>query len=152
MSQNQPPFTSNFQIIWSSYLHKTLVPHVLLVFIVPSTCLKSDSKIHFVQRFTQKKLQVFSYRDPSEEQLWRMTHLQLPNESQKAVIIDVMKPVGKIASKIWPVVLYFTHFGKILTLGHWMRLIGLYRGIKYEVCRWKSNKDMASSLVFFIHF
>ena len=32
------------------------------------------------------------------------TRGQRPNESQKAVIIDVMKSVGEIASKIWPVV------------------------------------------------
>ena len=32
-------------------------------------------------------------------------------------------------------------------LGHWMRLIRLYLGTKYEVCRWNSIQDMAS-LVF----
>ena len=36
--------------------------------------------------------------------------------SQKAVIIDIMKSVGEIASKIWPVVQYLTHLGKILTV------------------------------------
>ena len=35
---------------------------------------------------------------------------QRPNESQKAVIIDMMKSVGEIASKIWPVVNYLIHF------------------------------------------
>ena len=44
------------------------------------------------------------------------TRGQRPNESQKAVIKDVMKSVGEIASKIWPVVNYLTHFGEILTL------------------------------------
>ena len=33
-----------------------------------------------------------------------ITRKQRPNESQKAVIIDMMKSVGEIASKIWPVV------------------------------------------------
>ena len=27
-------------------------------------------------------------------------------------------------------------------LGHWMHLIGLYLGTKYEVCRWNSIKDI----------
>ena len=31
------------------------------------------------------------------------TRGQRPNESQKAVIIDMMKSVGEIASKMWPV-------------------------------------------------
>ena len=39
-----------------------------------------------------------------------------PNESQKAVIIDMMKSLGEVAFKIWPVVYYVTHFGDILTL------------------------------------
>ena len=34
-------------------------------------------------------------------------------------------------------------------VGHWMRLIGLYLGTKYEVCRWNSIQDMASSLGFY---
>ena len=34
----------------------------------------------------------------------KKTRGQRPNESQKAVIIDVMKSVGEKASKIWPVV------------------------------------------------
>ena len=38
---------------------------------------------------------------------------QRPNESQKAVIIDIMKSVGEKASKIWPVDYYLTHFLKI---------------------------------------
>ena len=33
-----------------------------------------------------------------------VTRGQRPNESQKAVIIDMMKSVGEIASKMWPVV------------------------------------------------
>ena len=32
------------------------------------------------------------------------TRGQRPNESQKAVMIDMMKSVGEIASKMWPVV------------------------------------------------
>ena len=32
-----------------------------------------------------------------------LTRGQRPNESQKAVIIDMMKSVGEIASKMWPV-------------------------------------------------
>ena len=31
------------------------------------------------------------------------TRGQRPNESQKAVIIDMIKSVGEIASKMWPV-------------------------------------------------
>ena len=33
-----------------------------------------------------------------------ITRGQRPNESQQAVIIDMMKSVGEIASKMWPVV------------------------------------------------
>ena len=33
----------------------------------------------------------------------KRTRGQRPNESQKAVIIDMMKSVGEIASKMWPV-------------------------------------------------
>ena len=42
-----------------------------------------------------------------------LTRGQRPNDSQKAVIIDVMKSVGEIAVKIWPVVYHLTHFGEI---------------------------------------
>ena len=45
-----------------------------------------------------------------------VTRGQRPNESQKAVIIDMIKSVGEIASKIWQVIYYLTHFGEILTL------------------------------------
>ena len=38
---------------------------------------------------------------------------------------------------------------KFTDLRHWMRLIGLYLGTKYEVCRWNSLQDMTSSLVFY---
>ena len=34
----------------------------------------------------------------------KKTRGQRPNESQKAVIIYMMKSVGEIASKMWPVV------------------------------------------------
>ena len=34
----------------------------------------------------------------------KLTRGQRPNESQKAVIIDMIKSVGEIASKMWPVV------------------------------------------------
>ena len=34
-------------------------------------------------------------------------------------------------------------------LSHWMRLNRLYLGTKYEVCRWNSIGDIASSLVFY---
>ena len=34
----------------------------------------------------------------------KKTRGQRPNESQKAVIIDMIKSVGEIASKMWPVV------------------------------------------------
>ena len=44
------------------------------------------------------------------------TRGQRPNESQKAVIIDMMKSVGEIASKMWPVVQYLNHLWKIVTL------------------------------------
>ena len=118
------------------------------------------------------------------------TRGQRPNESQKAVIIDmmsslvlypfwgkfdlnlwpwplvkvigtwviecallgctlvpIMKCVGEIASKIWPVLcFFFTHLLENLTLtfdldqghrhlGHWMRLIGLYLEIGRASCR-----------------
>ena len=58
--------------------------------------------------------------------------------------------------------LIFTPFGNILPwpltltknqghqrLGHWMRLIGLYLGTKYEVCRWNSLQVMTSSLILY---
>ena len=77
---------------------------------------------------------------------------QRPNESQKALIIDVKDSVGEIASKIWPVLLFFIHFFQkgqgYRHLGHWMLLIGLYLGIKCEVCRWNRICDMTSCLVF----
>ena len=44
------------------------------------------------------------------------TRGQRPNESQKAGIIYMMKSVGEIASKMWPVVSYLTHFRKIFNL------------------------------------
>ena len=44
------------------------------------------------------------------------TRGQHPNESQKAVIIDMMKSVGEIASKMWLVAKYLTHFGKKIDL------------------------------------
>ena len=49
------------------------------------------------------------------------TRGQHPNESQKAVIIDMMRSVGEIASEIWTVLWFFTHFfGKFdLDLWHW---------------------------------
>ena len=47
----------------------------------------------------------------------------------------------------WPVTLTFGQGHR--HLGHWMRLIGLYLGTKYEVCRWNSLQDMTSSLVFY---
>ena len=46
----------------------------------------------------------------------KKTRGQRPNESQKAVIIDMMKSVGEIASKIWPVVYYLSHFGEKIDL------------------------------------
>ena len=76
-----------------------------------------------------------------------------------------MKYVGEIAPEIWQVLwVFFTLFWKKLTLcgltfgqghrhlGHWMPLIGLYLGTKYEVCRWNSVQDMTSSLFFFYTF
>ena len=71
----------------------------------------------------------------------------------------IFLPVGEIAPEIWPVLWFFNHFWKNLTftltfgrLGHWMRLIGLYLGTNYEVCRWNSLQDMTSSLVFYPFF
>ena len=49
---------------------------------------------------------------------------QRQNDSQKAVIIDMMKSVGEIASKIWPVVQHLTHFGEILSLTFGHRHLG----------------------------
>ena len=82
-------------------------------------------------------------------------------------LVPSMKCVGEIASVIWLVLCFFyTFFGKFdLTkvrvildqgqghrhLGHWMRLIGLYLGTKYEVCRWNSP-EIWPVLWFFIHF
>ena len=71
-------------------------------------------------------------------------------------LVPIMKCilVGEIASEIWPVLWFFTHFWTNLTLtltqglghrhlGHWMCLIWLYLVTKYEVCRWNSIRDMA---------
>ena len=41
----------------------------------------------------------------------------------------------------WPVTLTLGQGHR--HLGHWMCLIGLYLGTKYEVCRWNSIRDMA---------
>ena len=51
--------------------------------------------------------------------------------------------------KIWPWPLTLTFGQGHQHLGHWVRLIGLYLGKKYEVCRWNSLRDMTSSLVFY---
>ena len=51
---------------------------------------------------------------------------QRPNESQKAVIIDMMKSVGEIASKIWPAVQHLTRFGENLTLTLEVKVIGTW--------------------------
>ena len=79
-------------------------------------------------------------------------------------LVPSMKSVGEIASEIGPVLWFFTHFWENFTLtfdldlgsrssalGHWMCLIWLYLGTKYEVCtsRWNSLRDMTSSLVFY---
>ena len=77
-------------------------------------------------------------------------------------LLPSMKSVGEIASEIWPVLWYFTHFGENLTLtlikgqghrhlGHWMRLIGLYLGTKYEVCS-EIASEIWPVLWFFTHF
>ena len=78
-------------------------------------------------------------------------------------LVPSIKSVGQIASEKCPVLcfFFFIHLGEIwpwpliLTkgqghryLGHWMRLIRLYLGTKYEVCRWNSLRDMTSSLGF----
>ena len=42
--------------------------------------------------------------NPLPDPLKKSTRGQRPNESQKAVIIDMMKSVGEIASKMWPIV------------------------------------------------
>ena len=44
------------------------------------------------------------------------TRGQRQNESQKPVIIDMMKSKGERASKIWPVVYYLNHFWENLIL------------------------------------
>ena len=38
------------------------------------------------------------------------------------------------------------------SLGHWICLIGLHLGIKYEVCGWNSICDVANCFPFFTHF
>ena len=76
-------------------------------------------------------------------------------------LVPSMKSIDEIAPEIWPVLCFLCIFGKIwpwpLTLtkgqghrhlGHWMHLIVLYLGTKYEVCKWNSLKDMTSSLFF----
>ena len=60
------------------------------------------------------------------------TRRHSPNESPKAVIIDMMKSVGEIASKIWPVVYYLTKFGEILTLTFGQR----HRHLGHRMCNY----------------
>ena len=72
-------------------------------------------------------------------------------------LIPSMKSVGEIASGIWPVlwflpIFFFKYDLDHQHLGHWMRFIEMYLGTKYEVCRWNSIRDMASSLIFLIIF
>ena len=59
-------------------------------------------------------------------------------------MINMMKSVGEIISKIWPVVYYLTHFGEILSLtfdldlgskSSALRSLNAPLGTKYEVCR-----------------
>ena len=52
--------------------------------------------------------------------------------------------LGRFDLDLWP------FFGQgHRHLGHWMCLIRLYLGTKYEVCRWNSLRDMTSSLFFY---
>ena len=71
---------------------------------------------------------------------------------------EVCRRNTKIASEKWSVLSILTHFWTTLTLtfdqghrhlSHWMRLIRLYLGTKYEVCKWNSLWDITSSLVFY---
>ena len=55
----------------------------------------------------------------------KITRGHHPNESQNAVIIDVMKTMDEIISKIWPVVQFFIPLFDLDPLGF----------TKYEVCR-----------------
>ena len=57
-----------------------------------------------------------------------------------------------ILGKIWPWPLTLTMGQGHRHLGHWMRLIGLYLGTKYQVCRRNSLRDMTSSLFFYQFF
>ena len=68
-----------------------------------------------VQRISKSIYILFS-KFETNLKIKKKTRGQRPNESQKAVIIYMMKSVGEIASKMWPVVSYLTHFGKIFNL------------------------------------
>ena len=47
----------------------------------------------------------YSYNEERKKPTKQTTYKRAtPKESQKAVIMDVMKSVGEIASKIWPIV------------------------------------------------
>ena len=80
----------------------------------------------------------------------KRTRAQRQDESQKAVIIDVMKSAGEIASKIWPVVYFLSLFlGKIWPwpvtfIDTWIMEYAWLGCTKYEVCRWNSIRDMGS--------
>ena len=60
----------------------------LLITISIKACTKQIKHLYISKRYPHKE----------------RTRGQRPNESQKAVIIYMMKSVGEIASKMWPVV------------------------------------------------
>ena len=54
--------------------------------------------------FEQGKINCSEELEKKIKEKKQKTRGQRPNESQKAVIIDMIKSVGEIASKMWPVV------------------------------------------------
>ena len=72
--------------------------------------------------------------------------------SQKAVIIDMMKSVDEIASKIWPVVKYLTHFGEILTFTFDLDLWSLVKVIVTWVIECALSFFTSDILVIFLDY
>ena len=84
---------------------------------------------------------------------------QRPNESQKAVIIDVKKSAGEISSKKSSCLEFYPFWGKfdfnplswpkkVKVIDTWIIECALSGCTKYEVSMWNSIQDMASCLVF----
>ena len=65
---------------------------------------ESTTESCFVSLFQNESFSCLSFHNLIGFSLAQLTRGQRPNESQKAVIIDMMKSVGEIASQMWPVV------------------------------------------------